>query len=190
MKGLAPPTLPLVATPSNEGVSRNLTPLHQLVCPKPSSPTSKRWAPALTSLGTGFLAGDSSVRLLRRRIHAAARACATSNARHKRGGLGIRVSDQGRRLRLSILVAGRRAIDGDNDRVGRWTGTIAGARCNHRSPSSSREDEADRLCNSCLMIGVRPVAAKWATAFVDIHVSPTSSARDQNRLHEMMISQH
>ncbi len=37
MKGLAPPTLPLVATPSNEGVSRNMTPLHQLVCPKPSS---------------------------------------------------------------------------------------------------------------------------------------------------------
>ncbi len=37
MKGLAPPALPLVATPSNEGVSRNLTPLHQLGCPKPSS---------------------------------------------------------------------------------------------------------------------------------------------------------
>ncbi len=37
MKGLAPPTLPLVATPSNGGVSRNLTPLHQLGCPKPSS---------------------------------------------------------------------------------------------------------------------------------------------------------
>ncbi len=37
MKGLAPPTLPLVATPSNEGVSRNLTPLHQLVGPKQSS---------------------------------------------------------------------------------------------------------------------------------------------------------
>ncbi len=37
MKGLAPPTLPLVATPSNEGVSRNLTPLRQLFCPKPSS---------------------------------------------------------------------------------------------------------------------------------------------------------
>ncbi len=36
MKGPAPPTLPLLATPSNEGVSRNLTPLHQLVCPKPS----------------------------------------------------------------------------------------------------------------------------------------------------------
>ncbi len=45
MKGLAPPTLPLVATPSNEGVSRNLTtpsnegvsrnltPLHQMSAP-------------------------------------------------------------------------------------------------------------------------------------------------------------
>ncbi len=36
MKGLTPPTLPLVATPSNEGVSRDLSPVNQLVCPKPS----------------------------------------------------------------------------------------------------------------------------------------------------------
>ncbi len=36
-EGASAPTLPLVATPLTEGVSRNLTPLHQLVCPKPSS---------------------------------------------------------------------------------------------------------------------------------------------------------
>ncbi len=41
MKGLAPSTLPLVATPSNEGVSRNLTPLHQLVRPKLSRRVSR-----------------------------------------------------------------------------------------------------------------------------------------------------
>ncbi len=49
MKGLAPPTLPLVATPSNVGVSINLTPLNQLGCAKPSSLGEPAWFMLLAS---------------------------------------------------------------------------------------------------------------------------------------------